>query len=1114
MGSKKELEAMGYNQPPADSRTNDSDDDGATVSSESAAPFQSYRPYSTLSMAPNDESPPAYAEINISNDAFSGAANITDDGRINVNINRASNFFAHFMSPAPNANPQHDPSDQPPAYIPEGLGFTSHNLPPPRLNIVIQIVGSRGDVQPFVALGKVLKNTFNHRVRIATHGTFQNFVEENGLEFFCIGGNPAELMAFMVKNPGLIPKRDTLRSGEISRRRKGIQEMVEGFWRSCFEPGDGTGEALRPHKKGESLEEGFELSGQPFVADVIIANPPSFAHIHIAEKLGIPLHMMFTMPWSPTRAFPHPLVNMQASGSMDNATANTVTYGLVEMFTWQGLADIINKFRVDVLELEALTVAWTPGILHRLQIPFTYCWSPALIPKPQDWGDHIDVSGFFMLDLASNYSPDQDLDAFLKAGPPPVYIGFGSIVVNDPDALTKLIFEAVRMAGVRALVSKGWGGLGGESLQVPDNVFMLGNCPHDWLFKHVSAVVHHGGAGTSSAGIHAGVPTAIVPFFGDQPFWGSMIARVGAGPPPIPFAKLTALKLAEALKVCGRPDVRLKAKELGAKICQENGTMQGAQSFHKQLDIGDLRCSLLPHRTAVWKVKRSKVKLCAMAAALLVRNGLLSWSDLKIYRSQEHNTVAEPWEPVSGFTANVINDIANVAYALADFHSGVSNSKKSAVAGSVASKSETSSIVSKRDLGYPSGESAYSKPGSDRYPPMLTHRATEPPPNSQSVAGPSSIKQMPSIPTLQPSDRSSTNMTTSSTSTTSTVSRDSGKMVSKTKEVGREAGKGVAKLIELGAMTPINMSIGMAKGFRNAPKLYNDPMVRESEKVKGIASGFKVAGKEFGYGIYDGVTGLVMQPYIGAQTGGKKGMVKGIAKGLGGFLLKPMGAFWALPAYGFQGAYMQLKGMGKKTYQAYIEASRVAQGEEDLRGISPADEKDILEGWKSVETGEGKKKSFWAASASSLTRPMTSGSSAPSYSSQPRTEEPPMPPMPRFPSERQPSRASTYDRFDDQRLGVHGSEPPASIAEDVSDAASVHSSRYMQHQSTGQSYQSYTYSDRGSSYSAAGPAGSVVSRSSTWRSEQPQFPSQAQAQAQPIPQQQNHIPQEPQELET
>ncbi|KKF95776.1 Sterol 3-beta-glucosyltransferase [Ceratocystis platani] len=1012
MGSKKELEAMGYNQPPADSRTNDSDDDGATVSSESAAPFQSYRPYSTLSMAPNDESPPAYAEINISNDAFSGAANITDDGRINVNINRASNFFAHFMSPAPNANPQHDPSDQPPAYIPEGLGFTSHNLPPPRLNIVIQIVGSRGDVQPFVALGKVLKNTFNHRVRIATHGTFQNFVEENGLEFFCIGGNPAELMAFMVKNPGLIPKRDTLRSGEISRRRKGIQEMVEGCWRSCFEPGDGTGEALRPHKKGESLEGGFELSGQPFVADVIIANPPSFAHIHIAEKLGIPLHMMFTMPWSPTRAFPHPLVNMQASGSMDNATANTVTYGLVEMFTWQGLADIINKFRVDVLELEALTVAWTPGILHRLQIPFTYCWSPALIPKPQDWSDHIDVSGFFMLDLASNYSPDQDLDAFLKAGPPPVYIGFGSIVVNDPDALTKLIFEAVRMAGVRALVSKGWGGLGGESLQVPDNVFMLGNCPHDWLFKHVSAVVHHGGAGTSSAGIHAGVPTAIVPFFGDQPFWGSMIARAGAGPPPIPFAKLTALKLAEALIVCGRPDVRLKAKELGAKICQENGTMQGAQSFHKQLDIGDLRCSLLPHRTAVWKVKRSKVKLCAMAAALLVRNGLLSWSDLKIYRSQEHNTVAEPWEPVSGFTANVINDIANVAYALADFHSGV----------------------------------------------------------------------------------------------------DSGKMVSKTKEVGREAGKGVAKLIELGAMTPINMSIGMAKGFRNAPKLYNDPMVRESEKVKGIASGFKVAGKEFGYGIYDGVTGLVMQPYIGAQTGGKKGMVKGIAKGLGGFLLKPMGAFWALPAYGFQGAYMQLKGMGKKTYQAYIEASRVAQGEEDLRGISPADEKDILEGWKSVETGEGKKKSFWAASASSLTRPMTSGSSAPSYSSQPRTEEPPMPPMPRFPSERQPSRASTYDRFDDQRLGVHGSEPPASIAEDVSDAASVHSSRYMQHQSTGQSYQSYTYSDRGSSYSAAGPAGSVVSRSSTWRSEQPQFPSQAQAQ--PIPQQQNHIPQEPQELES
>lgn len=124
-----------------------------------------------------------------------------------------------------------------------------------------------------------------------------------------------------------------------------------------------------------------------------------------------------------------------------------------------------------------------------------YSRSPALIPKPKDWGPNIDISGFYFLSLANNYQPEPDLAEFLAAGPPPVYIGFGSIVVEDPNAMTDLIFEAVRKTGQRALVSKGWGGFGGDEMDKPDGVFMLGNCPHDWLFKHVSCVVHHGGAG-------------------------------------------------------------------------------------------------------------------------------------------------------------------------------------------------------------------------------------------------------------------------------------------------------------------------------------------------------------------------------------------------------------------------------------------------------------------------------------------------------------------------------------------------------------------------------------------------------------------------------------------
>lgn len=165
---------------------------------------------------------------------------------------------------------------------------------------MIQIVGSRGDVQPFVALGKVLKDTYGHRVRIATHPNFQSFVEENGLEFFSIGGDPAELMAFMVKHPGLTPGFDAIKSGEVTRRRKGISDMLIGCWRSCIETGNGLGPPPPPEKEGPldlstvSLDLLDNDGREPFVADAIIANPPSFAHIHVAEKLGIPLHMMFT----------------------------------------------------------------------------------------------------------------------------------------------------------------------------------------------------------------------------------------------------------------------------------------------------------------------------------------------------------------------------------------------------------------------------------------------------------------------------------------------------------------------------------------------------------------------------------------------------------------------------------------------------------------------------------------------------------------------------------------------------------------------------------------------------------------------------------------------------
>ncbi|KAK0122256.1 hypothetical protein ONS95_010507 [Cadophora gregata] len=384
------------------------------------------------------------------------------------------------------------------------------------LCLLFQLVGSRGDVQSFIALGQELK-LVGHRVRLATHDCFEEFVHKAELEFFPIGGDPTELMAYMVKNPGIIPKFESIRAGDIQKKRKMISEMLGGCWKSCFEPDPST--------------------NIPFVAEAVIANPPSFAHVHCAQAMGIPVHLMFTMPWSPTRAFPHPLANVQLSDT-DPTTTNFLSYGLVDMMTWQGLGDVINHFRRKTLNLETLPPMVGANLAADLKIPFTYCWSPALIPKPFDWPSHIDVCGFFFRN-APDYTPFPEFDAFLRIGPPPIYIGFGSIVMDNAEKMTKIIIGAVKSCGVRAIVSEGWSKLG-KGAEADPGILFIGDCPHEWLFKHVTAVIHHGGAGTTACGLVNGRPTAIVPFFGDQPFWANMVAAAGAGPIPIRVADQSA----------------------------------------------------------------------------------------------------------------------------------------------------------------------------------------------------------------------------------------------------------------------------------------------------------------------------------------------------------------------------------------------------------------------------------------------------------------------------------------------------------------------------------------------------------------------------------------------
>lgn len=220
-------------------------------------------------------------------------ASVRRDGRVNITLSERALRAAKLVEKRTHGRGlfAETLTAQNQKYHPEFQPILNKSTAIPRLNIAVHIVGSRGDVQPFIAIGQVLSQPpYSHRVRICTHPVFKSFVEENGLEFFSIGGDPANLMAYMVKNPGLMPGIESLKAGDVGKRRADIAEIIEGCWRGCIESGDGLGGFSNPAGRPEITDPVDRL----FVADAIIANPPSYAHIHCAEKLGIPLHMIFT----------------------------------------------------------------------------------------------------------------------------------------------------------------------------------------------------------------------------------------------------------------------------------------------------------------------------------------------------------------------------------------------------------------------------------------------------------------------------------------------------------------------------------------------------------------------------------------------------------------------------------------------------------------------------------------------------------------------------------------------------------------------------------------------------------------------------------------------------
>ncbi|KAK4429517.1 Sterol 3-beta-glucosyltransferase UGT80B1 [Sesamum alatum] len=427
---------------------------------------------------------------------------------------------------------------------------TDYNKSIPKLKIALLVVGTRGDVQPFLAVARRLQE-YGHRVRLATHSNFRGFVKSAGVDFYPLGGDPRVLAGYMARNKGLIPSSP----GEISIQRKQIKAIIESLLPACTEPDP--------------------ITGEPFRAQAIIANPPAYGHAHVAEALGVPLHIFFTMPWTPTYAFPHPLARVPQSAGY------WLSYILVDLLIWWGIRGHINDFRKNKLKLPPIAYFSTyhGSISH---LPTGYMWSPHVVPKPTDWGPLVDVVGYCFLNLGSKYQPPEEFVKWIQKGAPPIYIGFGSMPLEDSNKTTEIILEALKNTEQRGIIDRGWGDLGTYS-KLPDNVFLLVDCPHDWLFPQCSAVVHHGGAGTTATGLKAGCPTTIVPFFGDQFFWGERIYQKGLGPAPIPISQLNIESLSEAIRFMLQPEVKSRATELAACIQNEDGVGAAVDAFHRHL---------------------------------------------------------------------------------------------------------------------------------------------------------------------------------------------------------------------------------------------------------------------------------------------------------------------------------------------------------------------------------------------------------------------------------------------------------------------------------------------------------------------------------------------------
>ncbi len=424
------------------------------------------------------------------------------------------------------------------------------------MKITILTIGSRGDVQPYVALGIGLKKA-GHQVKIATHENFEEFVKERGLEFFPLRGNAIELLESKFGMAMLESEINPVKT--LYSMLKLIDPMFEELITDMWSASQGS--------------------------EALICSTLSLPGFCIAEKLKIPSIFAILQPMIRNTTHSSLFFPDIPNIPVIKPIYNWYSFILTEQVLWQNTKKMTNKMRKELMELPPLPF-W--GIFSRFYqkknpIPTILGYSPHVIQREAEWMEWMQITGYWFLDKQENWQPPADLTSFLESGDPPVYIGFGSMRTRNPEETAETVIKALKKSKKRGILMKGWGGLNSSKIN-DDEIFFIDSVPHDWLFPKMAAVIHHGGAGTTSAGLRAGVPGIIVHFFGDQIFWGKKIHELKVGSKPIPIKKLNSDNLSAAInQVTSDNEIKYHAKKLSEKINSENGVDNAVMMINKHI---------------------------------------------------------------------------------------------------------------------------------------------------------------------------------------------------------------------------------------------------------------------------------------------------------------------------------------------------------------------------------------------------------------------------------------------------------------------------------------------------------------------------------------------------